>query len=134
MISLKKLKMAKSFNEIDSQSINLIGKGTCIMGDMNSEGDIRIDGELTGNVKCTGRLVIGTTGKVTGDINCKNCEISGWLKGKLNIEQMLNLRSSANVTGDIYTEKLSIEPGSVFSGSCTMSPEMINDDEGSKLK
>jgi len=126
--------MAKSFNEVDSQSINLIGKGTCIMGDMNSEGDIRIDGELTGNVKCTGRLVIGTTGKVTGDVDCKNCEISGCLKGKLNIEQMLSLRSSANVQGDIYAGKLSIEPGSVFSGSCTMSQEMINANEGSKIK
>lgn len=112
--------MAKSFNEADSQAINLIGKGTRITGDIISEGDIRIDGELTGNLKCTGRVVIGVTGKVNGEINCKNCEISGFLKGKLVIEELLSLKASSKVQGDIRTGKLSIEPAAVFSGSCMM--------------
>ena len=120
--------MAKSFNEIDSQSINLIGKGTQINGDMNSEGDIRIDGDLTGNIKCSGRLVVGTTGRVNGDINCKNCEIAGSLRGNLTILEALNLKASSNVKGDIYTGKLSIEPGSVFSGSCIMSEKSTNEE------
>lgn len=116
--------MAKTFNEIDSQAINLIGKGTQITGDIHSEGDIRIDGDLAGNVQCTGRVVIGASGKVTGNMNCKNCEISGFVEGNLNIEQLLSLRSSAHVKGDILSGKLSIEPGSVFSGSCKMSQQV----------
>jgi len=119
--------MAKTFNEIDSQAINLIGKGTHITGDIHSEGDIRIDGDLAGNVKCTGRVVIGVSGKITGDIHCKNCEISGLVEGNLSIEQLLSLKSSAHVKGDILSGKLSIEPGSVFSGSCKMNQQVKNE-------
>lgn len=122
--------MAKMNTENDSQGINLLGKGTRINGDVVSEGDIRIDGELTGNLNCSGRVVIGETGKVTGEISCKNSEISGYQKGKLNIEQQLNLKSSSKVYGEINTGKLSIEPGAMFSGSCKMGEQLKN--EGSK--
>ncbi len=124
--------MAKSYTEADSQAINLIGKGTKITGDINSEGDIRIDGDLTGKLKCTGRVVIGVTGKVDGEVICKNCEISGYLKGKLTIEQLLSLKSSSKVYGEISTGKLSIEPGSVYSGSCSMGEQVKHED--TKLK
>ncbi|MDD4193564.1 MAG: polymer-forming cytoskeletal protein [Mangrovibacterium sp.] len=117
--------MAKTFNEIDSQAINLIGKGTRITGDIHSEGDIRIDGDLAGSVQSTGgRVVIGASGKVAGNVNCKNCEISGFVEGNLYIEQLLSLKSSARVKGDVISGKLSIEPGSLFSGSCKMSQEV----------
>jgi len=119
--------MAKTFNEIDSQAINLIGKGTQITGDIHSEGDIRIDGDLAGDVKSTGRVVIGVSGKITGNVNCKNCEISGIVEGNLSIDQMLSLKSSAHVKGDILSGKLSIEPGSVFSGSCKMNQEVTHE-------
>jgi len=123
----QKSTMAKSFNEIDSQAINLIGKGTQITGDIYSEGDIRIDGDLTGNVKSTGRVVIGVSGKVTGDIACKNCEVTGFVDGKFSIDQLLSLKSSAHVKGEILTGKLSIEPGSSFSGSCKMNEQVSNE-------
>lgn len=116
--------MAKSFNEIDAQAINLIGKGTQITGDIHSEGDIRIDGELAGNLQSTGRVVIGISGKITGNIACKNCEVSGLVEGNLSIEQLLGLKASAHVKGDIISGKLSIEPGSVFIGSCQMKEEV----------
>ncbi len=124
--------MAKTYNEADTQVINLIGKGTRITGDIVSEGDIRIDGELTGNLNCSGRVVIGTSGKVTGEINCKNCEISGYLKGKLAIEQLLSLKSSSQVLGDISTGKLSIEPAAIFSGSCIMSEQAKHEEPKAK--
>ena len=119
--------MAKTYNEVDSQVINLIGKGTQITGDIISEGDIRIDGDLTGNLKCAGRVVVGVTGKVVGEVNCKNCEVSGFLKGKLVIEQLLTLKSSSKIQGEIKTGKLSIEPGSVFTGSCNMGEQIKNE-------
>lgn len=125
--------MAKTNNEIDSQGINLLGKGTQITGDINSDGDIRIDGELTGNLNCSGRVVIGITGKVTGEVRCKNSEISGYQKGKLQIEQHLSLKASCKVYGEISTGKLSIEPGAVFSGSCAMG-EQANHDKPKELK
>lgn len=125
--------MAKIGNEIDSQGINLIGKGTRITGDVASDGDIRIDGELNGNLDCAGRVVVGDTGKVNGEIRCKDSEISGYQKGKLQIEQHLSLKSSSKVYGEISTGKLSIEPGALFSGSCKMG-EQIKIDEVKELK
>jgi len=112
--------MAKENNVINPQVINLIAKGTNITGDLLSDGDIRIDGELYGNLETKGRLVIGASGKVEGEISCKSCEISGTHKGKLFIAELLSLKASSAVSGDIVTGKLSIEPGAFFLGTCNM--------------
>jgi len=115
--------MAKETQQINPQVINLIAIGTRITGDILSDGDIRIDGELTGNIDTKGRLVIGASGKVIGDIKCKSSEIAGTQKGKLLIYEQLSLKASSTVTGDIVTGKLSIEPGAYFAGTCTMGEE-----------
>jgi cytoskeletal protein CcmA (bactofilin family) len=112
--------MAK-FNEPDNTTINLISNGTDITGDIKSNGDIRIDGSLTGNLSTKGKVVIGTTGKVKGEVICKNSEVAGIIEGKINVGQLLNLKASSKIYGDILTSKLSIEPGAVFSGNCKMS-------------
>lgn len=115
--------MAKENNVINPQVINLIAKGTNITGDLISDGDIRIDGELIGNLETKGRLVIGASGRLDGEIKCKSCEISGSHKGKSFIAELLSLKTSSSVSGDIVTGKLSIEPGAFFSGTCTMGEE-----------
>lgn len=117
--------MAK-FNEPDNTTINLISNGTDITGDIKSNGDIRIDGSLTGNLNTKGKVVIGTTGKVKGEVICKNSEVAGILEGKIIVGQLLNLKASSKIYGDINTNKLSIEPGAVFSGNCKMSDTEIN--------
>ena len=103
--------MAKN-NDHDNNAINLIGVGTEITGDVNSNGDIRIDGTLTGNLMTKGKVVIGETGKVKGEITCKNADVSGVIEGKIVVSQLLSLKISAKVNGDIQTNKLAIEPGS----------------------
>jgi len=115
--------MAKDNNEINLQIINLIAKGTRITGDISSEGDLRVDGEITGNLESRGRLVIGPTGKINGDISCKSCEISGTHNGKINVSELLSLKASSTIIGEICTGKLSIEPGAYFKGTCVMSEE-----------
>ena len=112
--------MAK-VTETDSTTINLISSGTEITGDIKSAGDIRIDGGLTGNLNTKGKVVIGPTGKIKGEVICKNSEISGILEGKISVSQLLNLKASSKITGDITTSRLSIEPGAKFSGNCKMS-------------
>ena len=125
----KKLEsMAKETHEINPQVINLIAKGTKITGDIISDGDIRIDGELIGNIDTKGRLVIGASGKVVGDIKCKSSEIAGTLKGKIFILEQLSLKASSTVSGDIVTGKLSIEPGAYFAGTCTMGDEFADNE------
>lgn len=108
------------FNETDNQTINLISNGTEITGDIVSVGDIRIDGCLTGNLSTKGKVVIGPTGKIKGEVFCRNSEVSGVVEGKISVGQLLNLKSSSKILGDILTFKLSIEPGAKFSGNCKM--------------
>ena len=99
--------MAK-FNETDNTTINLISNGTEITGDVKSNGDIRVDGTLTGNLSTKGKVVIGPTGKIKGEVICKNSEVSGIIEGKINVGQLLNLKASSKIHGDISTSKLSI--------------------------
>jgi cytoskeletal protein CcmA (bactofilin family) len=114
--------MAK-MNETENTTINLISSGTEITGDVKSQGDIRIDGVLIGNLATKGKVVIGNTGKVKGEVICKNSEVSGEIEGKINVSQLLTLKISSRINGDIITNKLSIEPGARFTGNCNMSDE-----------
>lgn len=121
--------MAKN-NETETVAINLISNGTDITGDIKSTGDIRIDGSLTGNLNTKGKVVIGQTGKVNGEVNCKNSEVSGVVEGKIVVNQLLILKASSKIIGDIVTSKLSIEPGAIFSGNCKMSENDIKGGAG----
>ena len=121
--------MAKN-NETDSTTINLISNGTDITGDIKSNGDIRIDGSLSGNLNTKGKVVIGTTGKIKGEVVCKNSEVSGIIEGKITVGQLLNLKASSKILGDIVTSKLAIEPGARFTGNCNMSD---TEDNGGNL-
>jgi cytoskeletal protein CcmA (bactofilin family) len=109
-----------------SSSINLIGAGTTVEGDIKSSGDIRIDGTVYGSVFSKAKVVIGSTGVIEGNINSANADISGSIKGKINVSELLFLKATAKMTGDIVTGKLVVEVGASFTGSCNMGP-MIKD-------
>lgn len=119
--------MAK-MTESDHTSINLVGTGTVIKGEVNSSGDIRIDGTLTGQVKCKGKIVVGSTGVLEGEIFCQNADFSGKIKGKVEVTELLTLKSTARFYGDIITNKLAIEPGANFTGTCTMDKSQPQND------
>ena len=101
-----------------SAAINMIGDGTIITGNIKSKGDIRVDGSLKGSIETEGKVVIGQGGVVEGDVVCKDADVAGVLKAKITVSQLLSLKSSAKLNGDIVTNKLSIEPGATFTGSC----------------
>lgn len=104
----------------ETPSVNIIGSGTEIIGDIHSNGDFRIDGTLKGTIKSTGKVVVGSTGRVEGEIICQNADISGDVDAHLTVKELLSLKASAVVSGDILTNKLAIEPGAVFTGACNM--------------
>jgi cytoskeletal protein CcmA (bactofilin family) len=112
--------MAK-YNEIETNTINLLGVGTEIVGNITSNSDIRIDGSLSGNLKTKGKVVIGETGSVLGEIHCKNADVDGRIEGKIVAAELLSLKAPSNIKGDIVTKKLAIEPGAKFTGNCNMS-------------
>jgi len=118
MFTNKEKNMAKQ-NET-SGVVNLIGVGTTISGDITSSGDIRVDGTLKGSINTKGKVVVGSTGVVEGDVVCQNADISGELKAKISVSELLSLKTTAKLDGDIVTNKLAIEPGATFSGSCSM--------------
>ena len=102
---------------------SLIGAGTTIKGDIVSNGDVRIDGVLKGNIKGSSKVLIGKDGVVEGDIEGQQADILGTVTGKLVIRELLNLRGQAVVKGNIHAGKLQIEPTVTFNGQCHMGKE-----------
>ena len=107
-------------NKETTAAINMIGAGTVITGDIQSKGDIRVDGTLKGSVNTSGKVVLGKDGVIEGDVVCADADVSGTIKAKISVAQLLSLKSTAKLNGDIITNKLSIEPGASFTGSCSM--------------
>ncbi len=112
-------KKTKSYTEFLGKT-NRIVEGTIINGDIISQADFRLDGELTGNFQTKGKIVIGPAGSVTGDIVCKNADIEGKYKGKIQVLEILNVKNKASIYGEVICGKLSVEPGADFSASCMM--------------
>lgn len=99
---------------------NIIAKNTSLVGDISSDGDFRVDGKIEGTIKTSGRVVIGKEGIVTGTIDCTNADIEGTFSGKLLVDQILSLKNTADISGDVTLGKLSVEPGAAFNATCTM--------------
>jgi len=106
-------------NEMGGQP-NRIEKNTKIKGDIVSEADFRIDGKLDGNVKTSGKVVIGKDGYIHGKVECVNADIEGSFNGELLVSNLLSLKSTAVIEGTVSVTKLAVEPGATFNASCTM--------------
>lgn len=101
--------------------LNVIVEGSKIIGDFMAESNVRIDGEIQGNVSSSSKIVIGQSGVIKGNLICSDADIEGTIEGLLKVEGLLTLRSNAKVTGEITTAKIQIEEGAQFSGQCKMS-------------
>ena len=99
---------------------NVMGKATEIKGNIKSNGDFRIDGKVEGNITTSGKLILGKEAVILGNVNCANADIEGKFNGKLYCTGTLSLKSTAEIEGEVYLEKLAIEPGAVFNAICSM--------------
>ncbi len=99
---------------------NRIEKNTKIKGDIVSQADFRIDGKLDGNVKTSGKVVIGKDGYIHGKVQCVNADIEGSFNGELQVSELLTLKASAVIEGTVSVNKLAVEPGATFNASCSM--------------
>lgn len=118
----------KPRSSTDSNADNgstLIGAGTTITGDMESNGDIRIDGILKGNLKGKAKIIIGANGIVEGNIEGLQADILGHVTGTIKVQDLLFLHGKAQVNGDIYAGKLHVEPTAVFNGNCHMGANVV---------
>lgn len=104
---------------------NRIEKNTKIKGDITSEADFRIDGKLEGNVKTSGKVVIGKDGYINGKVECVNADIEGKFNGELLVSDLLSLKANAVIEGTVSVAKLAVEPGATFNASCTMGKDAM---------
>ena len=129
-------KSPKSYTDLLGKT-NRIVEGTTIQGDIISPADFRLDGHLVGNFQSKGKIVIGPAGSVKGDIICKNADIEGKFEGKIQVQEILNIKSKASIHGEVICGKLSVEPGAEFSATCIMKPHvksMISDGKSPEEK
>jgi cytoskeletal protein CcmA (bactofilin family) len=106
-----------------SGSATLVSAGTTFQGDINSDNDLRIDGTIKGNIRSSARIVIGPTGVVEGNIHGTHADITGKVKGDIEVKDLLQLRENSNVAGNIIATKLQVDPTAVFNGKCQMGPQ-----------
>lgn len=118
-------KSPKSYTDLLGKT-NRIVEGTTIQGDIISPADFRLDGNLIGNFQSKGKIVIGPAGSVKGDIICKNADIEGKFEGKIQVQEILNVKSKAIIHGEVICGKLSVEPGAEFSATCVMKVHVKN--------
>ncbi|WP_291130336.1 bactofilin family protein [Flavobacterium sp. UBA7682] len=118
-------KSPKSYTDLLGKT-NRIVEGTTITGDIVSPADFRLDGHLIGNFQSKGKIVIGPAGSVKGDIVCKNADIEGTFEGKIQVQEILNVKSKSHIIGEVICGKLSVEPGAEFSATCVMKPHVKN--------
>lgn len=113
-------------------SINSMVQGTKMEGTLHAESDIRIDGELKGSLVCKGKVIIGETGKIEGDIKCVNAVIEGIFDGIINVSELLHIKETARINGEINTDKLIVQSGAIFNVSCKMGGQSIKPIGGAK--
>jgi len=110
----------KAVTEELASKNNQIEKGTTIKGDIHTQGNIRIDGDVEGNIVSEAKVVLGNTCLISGNLKAVTAEISGEVKGIVEISDHLILKPTAVINGDIVTNKMTVEPGAVFNGGCKM--------------
>ena len=111
----------KEVDQKEFGAVNIIAKGTQLQGNLITNGDCRIDGMIKGNVSSKAKIIIGQSGIVEGNIVCANIEIEGNVKAEsLTVQELISLKSTANLVGNITANKIAIEPGAEFSGNCKM--------------
>lgn len=104
----------------------LISTGTTLKGDISSNGDLRIDGTIIGNIQSSAKIIIGASGVVEGDINGNQADIVGKVSGNIRAKELLQLRGESVVTGNLYAGKLQVEPSATFNGQCHMGANIVD--------
>jgi cytoskeletal protein CcmA (bactofilin family) len=111
---------AKTTTSESTNALNSLVKGTTVEGTIFSESDIRVDGTIKGNLTCKAKVIVGPTGVIDGEVKCQNAMIEGKIFGKLRVTELLSVKETAEIVGDVVTGKLLVQPGAVFNVTCNM--------------
>lgn len=103
----------------NSGMLNIISAGTIIIGNVYTESDFRVDGEIDGEIACNEKLILGKTSRVKGKVSASYVEVFGEVEGSV-VAETLEVKSSARIQGDISAQSLEMEPDALFDGTCSM--------------
>lgn len=117
---------------LPTSTVNIIGTGTTIQGDIVCDGDIRIDGQVNGLVSTKAKIVVGPEGDIVGDLVCQSADILGKVTGIIKVEELLFLKGNALVKGDVYTAHFEMEPSAKFNGRCYMDDQQPDNQKHGK--
>jgi cytoskeletal protein CcmA (bactofilin family) len=126
--------MNKPAEPVSPGKINSIMEGTSIVGEVTSDSNIRIDGRIKGTVTAKGRVIVGQSGVIEGEVVCQSADVEGTVLGRVNCQDLLSLKATAKLQGDINTKKLAIEPGAVFTGNCSMAGGVVKEMDPARLR
>lgn len=107
-----------------SLSHNSLVQGSKLEGNVTSENDFRIDGTFIGILHCQARVIIGPSGEFRGEIDCQNAIVEGKFHGTLRTHEVLEVREGAIIEGDVHTNKLVVQSGSIFDVNCSMGEQV----------
>jgi len=117
-----------------AHSLNTLVKGTVVEGIVKSESDIRVDGTIKGSLNCNAKVIVGPTGFIEGDVKCENAVIEGRFTGNLQVAELLNVRETAEISGDVKTNKLIVQSGAIFNVTCQMGIQASGNGSYSNVK
>jgi cytoskeletal protein CcmA (bactofilin family) len=118
--------MDKDITNFDGQAETVVGPSVKIQGDLNSEGNINIEGQVMGKVSTTQSVFVKEGAKITADISAGNAVVGGEVQGNLKVSGHLVLQATARINGDISCQILRVEDGAQFSGKCNMKGASTN--------
>jgi len=110
---------------VSTSAATMIGAGTTLKGDIQSQQDLRIDGTVIGNVRSAAKIIIGQGGVIEGDLESIQCDVNGKVSGNIRCRELLQLRGESVITGNLYAGKLQIEPSATFNGQCHMGANIV---------
>jgi cytoskeletal protein CcmA (bactofilin family) len=109
------------------QVISIIGPGMRIQGDCDTDGAVRIEGLVQGNIRAGKAVVVGKEGTVEGDIFTQDAVVAGMVKGTLRAESRLEVQSSSQISGEILAGRMQLEEGAMLNGTVQMGTGMGKD-------
>ncbi len=115
----------KNYNT--SASCCILEKDSSFIGEFKSKCDFRVDGNFEGSIETNGKVVIGKNGCIEGTVVCSSADIEGAINGTIHVKDLLSIRSTGEVKGDVVMSKLVVESGAIFNAKSSMKDENAED-------
>ncbi|MCI4670825.1 MAG: polymer-forming cytoskeletal protein [Bacteroidia bacterium] len=113
-------KVTSSSNPASQGRVNRIAEGTVVVGNINAEGDLRVEGKVIGTLVCNSKLIVSATGYIEGNVDSRVATVEGEIKGNVVTRELLTIDKTGKIFGDIFTQKLVVQMGAVFTGTSKM--------------